>query len=244
MAYLEIKSPIYSTGEMMDVFVKEIIYDKKSAFQQITIADTVQFGRSLLIDGIMQGTEKDYEIYDREMLKLLDKKAERILVLGGGDGSLAEVALKTDANLKVCVIELDSEVIMACEKYLGQNIFAHPNVELCIGNALDHLESAQITGNIKYDGILCDLTDTPMGCEKSGDFERFYERLISLAFSVLKDDGWISIQAGASSTHEKHIDAAFIIENTLTKYFPNTTRSDIAIPSFGEDVAFLFGQKH
>jgi spermidine synthase len=83
-----------------------------------------------------------------------------------------------------------------------------------------------------------------MGCEKLSDFEIFYERLISLAFSLLKTDGWVSIHAGASSTHEKHIDAAFIIEITLTKYFPNTSRSDITIPSFGEDVAFLFGQKH
>ena len=44
--------------------VKEILANRKSPFQQVNIIDTYDFGRCLVLDGVMQTTELDGYIYN------------------------------------------------------------------------------------------------------------------------------------------------------------------------------------
>lgn len=46
--------------------VKEILHKEKSQYQDIIVCDTTSFGRVLLLDGIIQCTEKDefsYQVF-------------------------------------------------------------------------------------------------------------------------------------------------------------------------------------
>lgn len=239
--YLEL--PIFSTGEKMKVEVNRILYKAKSDFQEVLIADTVDYGRCLILDGIMQCAEKDHDIYDKEILKMLKKSDKNILILGGGDGYVAERALRINPNVKIRMFELDVEVVKGSKKYLGQKIFDHKNVELYIGDALYYLTSLNGRDANKFDGIVCDFTGEPITKHEQKKFENFYTHIIKLSKKVLRKGGWIAVQAGDSDVEKKYIDGAKILEGLLKKEFKDITRSDILILSYGENDAFLFGEK-
>ncbi|MFA5961944.1 MAG: methyltransferase [Parcubacteria group bacterium] len=241
MEYIHI--PIYSTGEKMKIKVKKIVENIKSEFQDISVVDTDIFGRCLVIDGVIQGTDDDSDIYDREMLKFLKRTDEKILILGGGDGSLAESILEKNPHAHIQIIDLDVEVINCCKKHFGQKIFDDPRVNLYIGDALHHMKSTIKKINGKFDGIICDLTDIPIGRKKKKDFVNFYEELIAISSKVLQKNGWMSIQAGASETNGYYLNMIKIVDGIAKKHFSRVSRSDVFIPSFGEKGAFLFIEK-
>lgn len=238
--------PIYSTGKNMRLAVKRHIAEIDSGFQKILLLDSFDFGKCLFIDGITQCSEKDHDLYDREILKLLDKKDTNILVLGGGDGYVAEMAHKLNPKLNVRVIDLDVEVVKNCEKYLNQKIFTNKRVKLFIEDALHHLRVLIKKNKIKLDGIIFDLTDEPVrrkDKDAKASFVNFYEELIGISHEALKKDGWVSMQAGASKVIPKYNNAVATLEKLLKKKFKTVERTDIMIPSFGEKNAFLFGRK-
>jgi spermidine synthase len=235
--------PIFSTGKMMQVKIKNILFEKESHFQKIVIADTEDFGKCLVLDDIMQCAEKDHDLYDKEMLSKLRKTDKNILILGGGDGYVAERALKLNPKLKVRMFELDAEVVFGSKEYLGQKVFDHKNLELYIGDALHYLKMSNGRDAEKFDGLVCDFTGEPITKEEKKKFESFYKQVIRLSKKVIKKGGWIAVQAGDSDVEEKYIDGAGILEDLLKKEFINVTRSDISIPSYGENDAFLFGEK-
>lgn len=238
-----ISLPVFSTRKKMKAKVKGILFKEKSDFQEILIANLKEFGKCLILDGIMQCSEKDHEIYGREMLKKLKKTDKNILILGGGDGYVAEMALKLNPKLKIRLVELDIEVVKACEKILNGSIFKNKNVSLYIEDVFHFLKFTVHKVSGKVNGVVCDLTDAPIGRKKKKDFEKFYSDIIKFSFEHLRTGGWMSIQAGASKNTSHYIDAVGIIRKMLKKYFTKVERSDIFIPSYGESCAFLFGKK-
>lgn len=241
MNYIHI--PIYSTGKKMKIRVKKIVKNIKSDFQNISVVDTNDFGRCLVIDGVIQGTDNDGDIYDREMLKFLKKTDKKFLILGGGDGSIAESILKKNPKAKIQIIDLDVEVINCCKKYFGQKIFNDSRVNLYIGDALHHLKTTIKKINGKFDSVICDLTDIPIGRKKKKDFVKFYKELIFISSEIIKKNGWMSIQAGASKTNGYYINMVKIVSEIAKKHFTKILNSEVYIPSFGERGAFLFGKK-
>jgi spermidine synthase len=242
----EIIIPIYSTGKNMKLAVKRYIAQIDSGFQQILLMDSFDFGKCLFIDGITQCSEKDHDLYDKEILRLLDKKDKNILVLGGGDGYVAEMAVKINPKVIVRVIDLDVEVVKNCEKFLNQKIFKKKQVKLFVEDALHHLKVLAKKDELKLDGIVFDLTDEPVR-KKDKDakksFMKFYNELIDISHGALKKGGWVSMQAGASKVIPKYNDAVATLGKLLKKRFKKIERTDIMIPSFGEKNAFLFGRK-
>lgn len=237
--FMNITQPIYATGEKMEIVVKEKIAEMQSEFQKIVFVDTEKFGRCLLIDGVVQTAETDHEIYDAEMLSKMKPTDREIMILGGGDGYIAQMAVEKNEYVHVTVADLDDTVVEGCKKYLDQKIFENERVTLHIGDALAYMRES----TKKYDGIVCDLTDVPVGAKEVVEFEKFFEEVISLAHKYLCDGGWISFQAGASEVSEEFINSIMIVDAILKKYFSIVERSDVMIPSYGESCAFLFAQK-
>jgi len=83
-----------------------------------------------------------------------------------------------------------------------------------------------------YDGIVCDLTNFPVGYN-DGKFASFYATVLPLARTRLKKDGWISVYAGSSSE---------TLSEMMTEHFGKIASTEIDIPSFGESCCFLFGE--
>ena len=233
------KLPIYSTGGEMDVEFNNILVEISSGFQEIAFVDTKKFGKCLVIDGVIQTAQTDHDIYDGEMLKKMKPSDCNILILGGGDGYIAERAIEENPNAHVDVIDLDVEVVKGCEQYLGQDVFGDKRVKLNIGDALHFMKMSKK----KYDGVVCDLTDAPIGRKEKTEFEKFFKEVIDLSAKCLKEGGWMSVQSGASAVSGNYIDAVSIVDGVLRKHFNDVERSDIHIPSYGESCAFLFGGK-
>ena len=71
----------------------KILVDKRSRYQEIKIFDTAGNGRVMMLDDIVQITTRDESAYAEMLthLPLLEHgKAERVMIVGGGDLSIAE----------------------------------------------------------------------------------------------------------------------------------------------------------
>lgn len=236
--YLDL--PIFCNGESMKLEIKDILYEGRSEFQKLAVVDTDQFGKCLIINDILQRSDADHDIYDTEMLKPLKKTDTQILLLGGGDGDIVKKATEMSPNVKIDMIDLDIAVINCAKEFLGQTSFDNANLNLSIGDAVEFLKNTEKT----YDGIICDLTDDPVGAgEAAEEFKNFYEQIITLSANKLKNGGWMSIQGGATCTAEGFIDEAATIQNLLGESLSKVVRTDVLVPSYGETCAFLFAEK-
>lgn len=234
-----ITQPIYSTGEEMTIDVTAHLAEMTSDYQRIAFVDTNDFGRCLIIDGVVQTAESDHAIYDAQMLSEMQDSDRNVMILGGGDGYIAQMALARNTHVYVEVVDLDEMVVDGCKNFLDQKIFDEERVKLHIGDALAYMCESEK----KYDGIICDLTDAPVGAKELAEFEEFFDEVISLASMCIRDGGWISMQAGASEVAEAYINSVNVLETILKKYFSSVERRDVMILSYGESCAFLFGRK-
>ena len=102
-------------GLNQEIKIKNRLINKKSNFQKIEIFDTLTYGRVLALDGVIQVTEKDEYAYSEMLvhpaMQALAKKAKKILIIGGGDGAVAEEVLKYNYVRKIDLVDIDKEVV-------------------------------------------------------------------------------------------------------------------------------------
>jgi spermidine synthase len=100
--------------------VSRILYNGKSRFQEIMVFENPFFGRVLVLDGVVQITERD-EFFYHEMLVHVVMNShpdpKRVIVMGGGDGGTVREVLKHRSVEKVYFIEIDEEVINVSKKF-------------------------------------------------------------------------------------------------------------------------------
>jgi spermidine synthase len=220
--YLEIPC---CKGPGQKIRVKDLVYMGRSAYQEIAVYDTEPYGRCLFLDGVIQSSESDHERYDVTILKKLTPADKNLLILGGGDGHTAEMALKLNPEIHVTVVELDGDVVNVCKEYLNQTIFDHPNVNLVIDDAFHFMEQG-CSGS--YACVISDLTDLPIGYGKI-TFKDFYLGVFSLSSKILKRPGWISAYMGCN------VD---LVIDTLRSHLNHIEICNAFIPSFGEPCFF------
>ncbi len=100
--------------------VSNILYSGKSRFQEITVFENPFFGRVLVLDGVVQITERD-EFFYHEMLVHVVMNShpdpKRVIVIAGGDGGTVREVLKHKSVEKVYFIEIDEDVINVSKKF-------------------------------------------------------------------------------------------------------------------------------
>ena len=113
-----------NAGWGLTIKVKEQLCDIKSAYQHIEIFETVNLGRLLMLDGIVQLTSFDEFAYHEMMAHLpfyaCSRLPERALVIGGGDGGVLRELARHPELKKLDICEIDGEVIKAARKYLPE----------------------------------------------------------------------------------------------------------------------------
>lgn len=228
-----------SDGRSLKIKVKEIIYRGFSGCQDIAVYDTEEFGRSLFLDGVIQASERDHDLYDKAMLKRLRESDRDLLILGGGDGYIARKALNINPNMKITIVDLDGEVIRVSREYLSQEVFDDPRVRVVIRDALEFIFDVV---KESFDGLISDLTDFPVGYDNR--MKELFSNIFERAGFILRQKGWISLYGGVkglkAENDERVVD---LLGDMLEKYFINTECSEVLIPSFGEPCYFLYGNK-
>ena len=140
--------------------VDHLIYEGRTPFQSVLIFDNELLGRVLVLDDVVQTTERDEFIYHEMLVHVplmsLDSPSD-ILIIGGGDGGCLEEVLKHPVR-NVSIIELDREVLELSQKYLGSicgDAFDDPRAELRIGDGAKFLSETKRL----FDAIIIDSTD-------------------------------------------------------------------------------------
>ena len=215
------------------------LFSGKSEFQQLDIVETLEFGKMMLLDGLVMVTERDEFIY-HDMIThpaLFTHPAPRkVLVIGGGDGgSIREIMKHPEVELAI-LCEIDGLVIdksiellpsMACE-IDGSN----PRVKLHVNDGLAYIRDHQN----EFDVILVDSTD-PIG-PAVGLFEEDFYRLV---FSALKDDG---IMIAQSESPFYHAEIQKKMYQNLRAVFPIVEMYQAFIPTYPSGFwSFAFASK-
>lgn len=177
---------------------KKVLFEKKSAFQKIEIIENDFYGRVLFLDGLVQTTEKD-EFFYHEMLVhpalACLSRPEKVLVIGGGDGGALREVLKHPVK-KAWLVEIDQEVIKACERYFPwlDRALSDPRAELAIADGFDFIRKT----TERFEAIIVDSSD-PVGPSAILHARDFYSKLKK----ILKPGGIIVAQAGSQLLHLK-----------------------------------------
>ncbi|MGX5173175.1 polyamine aminopropyltransferase [Aliikangiella sp. IMCC44653] len=156
--------------------IDEVLFENRTDHQHLIIFNNQQFGRVLALDGIVQTTQKDEFVY-HEMLTHVPMfahgNAQRVLIIGGGDGGILREVLKHPQVEHVTMVEIDSAVVDICEKYFpehSQGAFQDPRVNLVFNDGVDFI----VNNKEKFDVIISDSTD-PEGPGEVLFSSRFYQ---------------------------------------------------------------------
>ncbi|SHJ69325.1 polyamine aminopropyltransferase [Paramaledivibacter caminithermalis] len=206
--------------------LKDVIFSKKSPYQQINIVDSYDFGRCLVLDGVIQTTELDGYIYN-EMIShipaVTHNEPEDVLVIGGGDCGVVNELIKY-ANLKnIDMIEIDRAVVEACVEYIPSISGEAPKDERVNFIFEDGIKFVK-NKNKSYDIAIVDSSD-PVGPAEILFSEEFY---ISLKKS-LKDDGIMVCQSQSPIFHKEVLKKT---RNILKKHFPIVRTYKAVVPSY------------
>jgi spermidine synthase len=143
--------------------IDRLIHQGRTKFQSVLLFDNALLGRVLVLDDVVQTTERDEFIYHEMLahvpLLALERPAE-VLIIGGGDGGCLEEVLKHPVQ-SVTLIELDREVVDLARRHLPMicgDAFDDPRTELRIEDGARFLAESER----HFDVIIIDSTD-PVG---------------------------------------------------------------------------------
>ncbi len=138
---------------------ERILYKGKTKYQDIMVIENNTFGKILILDGIVQLTEKD-EFFYHEMLTHIVMHShhapKRVAVIGGGDGGTVREVLKHQGVEKLYFVEIDEEVIKIAREFFPSlsSGLDDPRVQIKV---MDGAEFIKRTDDL--DIIIVDSTD-------------------------------------------------------------------------------------
>ncbi len=193
--------------------VSNILYSGKSRFQEIMVFENPFFGRVLVLDGVVQITERD-EFFYHEMLVHVVMNShpdpKRVIVIGGGDGGTVREVLKHKSVEKVYFIEIDEEVINVSKKFF-------PSVASGIKDKrveIKCMDGAEFVKGRKadIDLVIVDSTDI-VGFAKSLFTKKFFR---SVKNCLSQEGMFVSL----SESLHFHKDIVVEVQETMRSVFP------------------------
>jgi len=204
----------------------ELVYQKKTGFQDLRIYDTERFGKMLMLDGAVQTTEKDEFIY-HEMIThpvlLLHPRPKKVLIIGGGDGGVLREVLKYKSVEQATMVEIDPDVIELSRKYLpsiSKKAFNSKRARIIIADGAKFVKE---TGE-KFDIVITDSPD-PVGPARILFSRKFYRDIDC----CLAEKGMMIAQTGSTFTQAKELKAHWKLINDI---FAQAWLHCAAIPTY------------
>jgi len=206
-----------------------ILASTTSQFQTVDLVDIKPFGRSLVIDGLIQSCRCDEFVYHECLVHpamLMHGGAKSVYIGGGGEGSTAREVLRHKSVERCVMVDIDADVVQFCKDHLEENTaaFNDPRLELVISCAKAWLEK----NDTKFDVIIMDL-DAPL--EGGPCYQLYSKEFYTFLKSKLNPGGIIVTQSGQSGIKQHHL-VFSPIHNTLKHVFPNTFAYNQAVYSF------------
>lgn len=196
---------------------KSVLYNKRSKFQSILVFKSAQYGKEgtdcapccfclfdpshtalhitgnvLVLDGVLQLTERDEFAYHEMMSHLplcSHPNPKTVLIVGGGDGGILKQVCRHDSVQQITMVEIDTQVIEVAKLYFTKSTaVAFDDSRLTIVN-VDGFEYMQ-SSTEKFDVIIADALD-PIGPGETIFTPDFYE----LMYKALNPGGVVCVQS-------------------------------------------------
>nr|CAD2129517.1 unnamed protein product [Meloidogyne enterolobii] len=190
------------TGQAFSLDIDKVLFHQKSKYQDVLVLKSKTFGNVLVLDGVIQTTDRDEFAY-QEMLAHLPMfshpNPKNVLIIGGGDGGILREVLKHASVEHVVMCEIDEMVVNVAKEYLHglSSSFNSPKLELHIGDG----PAESLFGSAYYE----------------------------LVFDALRDDGVLSSQAESIWLHLPLITK---LVECVQKIFPSVAYASSSVPTY------------
>lgn len=193
--------------------VDKVYFESKTEHQHLMIFHNALFGRMMVLDGIVQTTERDEFIY-HEMLThvpvLAHGAVKDVLIVGGGDGGMLREVCKHSSVERIVQVEIDQAVIDMSKEYLpnhSQGAFEDARAEIVIADGLDYVN----TTDRRFDVIISDSTD-PIGPGEvlfTDDFYAACQRCLNPGGVLVTQNGVVFMQQDEVSTTASRLSSLY-----------------------------------
>jgi len=204
----------------------DLVTSEHSRFQRIEIWGNETFGRILVLDGLVQTTERDEFIY-HEMLAhvpMLSVEAPRsVLVIGGGDGGTLRHVLMHPSVERAVMVEIDERVTQLCREWMSSiagEALEDPRADVRFTDGIAFVRDSDET----FDVILVDSSD-PVGPGEGLFTPEFY----GTAAARLRPGGVLAAQSGSPMFQQDEMHRAHRHARTA---FPDVRAYTCTIPTY------------
>jgi len=207
--------------------VKRELARVQSAFQDIVLFESFTHGRVMLLDGVVQITERDEFVY-QEMLThvplLAHGAARRVLIIGAGDGGVLRRVLQHRTVEQAVMVEIDGEVIRLAREFMpgvSGDAWNDARAHVIVGDGIDYVRQA---ASGSFDCIIVDSTD-PIGVGEVLFTDDFYAN----SARILSAGGLIVNQCGVPFMQADELRETSVRRR---KFFPHVGAYVAAVPTY------------
>ncbi|MDD4801750.1 MAG: polyamine aminopropyltransferase [Syntrophomonas sp.] len=217
--------------------ITETLKVEQTQFQHLAVVETEQFGKMLLLDGMVMTTDADEYVY-HEMITMIALNShphpQKVLIIGGGDGGALREAVNHPLVEKCTLVEIDDRVIEASRQYFPQLScsFTDPKAVVVVEDGIKFVRERKN----EFDIIIVDSTE-PVGPAVALFSADFYQE----CFAALKDDGMLVVQSESPFFNADVIKSAY---KGIKQSFPITKLYLASIPTYPSGLwSFTIGSK-
>lgn len=212
-------------GQAMTLRVNQVLHVEKSKYQDILVFESSDYGNVLVLDNVIQATERDEFAYQEMITHLAmfsHPDPKKVLVVGGGDGGVLREVVKHQGIEEVVLCDIDEGVINASKKFLPSMSvgFQHPKVRVHIGDGFEFLKGHRGV----FDVIITDSSDPEGPAEVL-----FQEPYFHLLKEALTPEGVITTQGECMWLHLKVIKEVL---KSCRSVFPVAEYAYTTIPTY------------
>lgn len=210
--------------------VRQVLFSGKTEYQQVEILESDLYGRSLVLDGKTQSTERDEHIYHQALVHpamILHPEPVSIFIGGGGEGGTLREVLSHGSVERVVMIDLDRQVVELCREHLPNHhagSFDDRRLQLLHQDARGYLAEP----GEKFDVMVMDLVD-PM--EGGPAYLLYTRQYYEIAKTRLKPGGILVTQSGPAGLLSHH-ECFTTINRTLSVTFAYCLPCQVHVPAF------------
>jgi spermidine synthase len=216
--------------------LSSVVFSGKTAFQNVLIADTCNFGRTLVLDGAIQSSVDDEKIYHELLVQpamLRHPNPRDVLIIGGGEGATLREVLVHRSVQSATMVDIDREVVELCKEHLRtwhQGAFEDRRVRMVYDDGRKFVADS----DGRYDVVIIDVVDMLDNGPAQALYTRQFYDLLRLH---LRPDGIVVVQGLEFSFLDDKAHAA--LARTLRTVFSEVHSYRVHVPSFLSCWGFL-----